>query len=138
MTKHKIQQFPKSRIATIDVCEMGKRKHHVTGLIELDVSKSRKKIQEYNKNCSRKISFTSWMISVISFTIHQHETSSAYLKGKNELMIFEDINVSVIVEKDLNDQKVPIPLLIEKANELSIEMISKQINDARIQNYIGC
>jgi len=131
MTKYKIQKFPKSRIATIDICGIGKRKHHVIGLIEFDVSESRKKIREYNKNSSNKISFIAWIISVISYTIKKYETSSSYLKGKNTLMIFEDINVSVIVEKDINGHKVPIPLLIEKANEISIEAISMQINEAK-------
>lgn len=131
MTNHKIEKFPKSRIATIDICEIGKRKHHVTGLIELDVTTSRQKNREYNRNSSNKISFNSWIISVISYTVNQYETSSSYLKGKNKLVIFDDINVSVIVEKDLNGHKVPIPLIIEKANEISIETISMMINDAK-------
>ncbi|PKL85310.1 MAG: dehydrogenase [Ignavibacteriae bacterium HGW-Ignavibacteriae-1] len=131
MTKYKIYKFPQSRIATIDVCEIGKQKHHVTGLIELDISKSREKIRDYNRNNSNKISFTAWIIYVISHTISQYETASSYLNGRNKLIIFEDINVSVIVEKDLNGQKVPIPLLIEKANEISIETIAMLINDAK-------
>jgi len=131
MTIYKTQKFPKSRIATIDICEIGKRKHHVTGLIELDVSKSRQKIREYNKQHKNKISFNAWIISVISNTIKKYETSSSYLEGKNKLIIFENINVSVIVEKDLKGQKVPIPLIIEKANEISIEAISILITDAK-------
>jgi pyruvate/2-oxoglutarate dehydrogenase complex dihydrolipoamide acyltransferase (E2) component len=131
MTKYKIQKFPNSRIATIDVCEIGKRKHHVTGLIELDISKSREKIREHNRKSSNKISFTAWIVSVIGSTIKKYETSSSFLKRKNKLIIFDDINVSIIVEKNLDGQKVPIPLIIEKANEKSIESISMQINDAK-------
>lgn len=131
MTAHKIHQFPKSRIATIDICEIGKRKHYVTGLIELDVSNSRKKIREYNGNSNEKISFTSWIISEISQTIGHFDTSASYLKGKSKLVVFEDINVSLIVEKDLNGQKVPIPLIIEKANKRSLEDISMQIKNAK-------
>lgn len=137
MTNYKIHKFPQSRIATIDICEIGKRKHHVAGLIELDISKTRNKIKEYNKHNNNKISFTAWIISVISNTIKKYETPSSYLKGKNKLMIFENINVSIIVEKDLNGQKVPIPLIIEKANEISIEAISKQINDAKNKQVIN-
>ena len=36
-----------------------------------------------------------------------------------------------MTSKDLNGQKVPIPLIIEKTNEISIEAISMQINDAK-------
>lgn len=131
MVKYKTQEFPASRLATIDICEIGKRSHHVVGLIELDVSKSREKIREINKKKNVKISFTAWLISVIACTIKKHETASSYLSGKNKRMIFEDINVSVLIEKDLNGQKVPIPLVIEKANEKSIESINMQIANAK-------
>jgi len=131
MKNYKIQKFPKSRIATIDICTIGKQKHHVTAFIELNLSKSREKIKIYNKGKSNKISFTAWLISVIGFTIKKYETSSSYLKGKNKLLIFDDINVSLLVEKEINGQKVPIPLVIEKANERSIESITAQISQAR-------
>lgn len=133
MTKYKTKKIPISRIATLDICEIGKRKHHVTGLIELDISKSRKKIRQYNRNSSTKISFTAWIINVICSTISKYETPSSYLKGKNKLIIFDDINVSIIVEKSINGQKVPIPLIIEKASEKSIVAISNQINGAKFK-----
>jgi pyruvate/2-oxoglutarate dehydrogenase complex dihydrolipoamide acyltransferase (E2) component len=129
--RYKIQEFPRSRITTIDVCEIGKQKHYITALLQLDVSKSRQKIKEYNKANAAKISFLAWLISVISSTIKQYEIISSYLTGKNKRMVFEDINVSIVVEKDLQGQKVPIPLVIEKANEKSIETITMQIVDAR-------
>lgn len=133
MTNYKIQEFPDSRIASIDVCEIGKHKHHVVGLLEFDVTESRRKIREYNKNNQKKISFNAWLINVIGKTIKKHETASSYLIGKKKLIIFEDINISIIVEKNLNGTKVPFPLVIEKANEMSIESIAAKISIAKNQ-----
>jgi pyruvate/2-oxoglutarate dehydrogenase complex dihydrolipoamide acyltransferase (E2) component len=134
MSNYKIQQFSTSRIATIDVCEMGKRKHHVTGLIELDVTESRQKIRLYNKGHQEKISFTAWLISVVGRSVKQYEASASFLKGKNKQIIFEDINVSVAVEKELMGQRVPIPLVIEKAQERNPASIAEQIDAAVKQN----
>jgi len=131
MTNYRIHRFPNSRIASIDVCEIGNQKHHVTGLVEIDVTLSRKKIRAYNKTHSNKISFNAWLINVIGSTIKKYETSASYLIGKNKLIIFDDINVSIVVEKDINGQKVPIPLMIEKANEASIESLTMQITEAK-------
>lgn len=131
MSNYTISRFPDSRIASIDICAVGKQKHHVTGLIELDVTDSRKKIREYNKTHLNKISFNAWMISVIGHTIKKHETISSYLIGRNKQIIFNDVNISVVVEKNINGTKVPIPLVIEKANEASIDLITKQIEEAR-------
>lgn len=102
MANCKIRKFPKSRIATIDVRDIGKRKYHVSGLIELDVTESRIKIRQYNKKNSDKISFMTWFISVVSSTIKKYKASASYLKGKRKLIIFDDINVSIIIEKILD------------------------------------
>ncbi len=50
-------------------------------------------------------------------------------------MIFDDINVSLIVKKTINDQKVPIPLIIENAHKISIESITRQITEARKEKF---
>src|ERR1035437_823953 len=130
MTEYQIQKNPKKRIAIIDICAIGLQKHHIASMIEIDVSASREKIKKY-KRTPNKISFTAWLIKVISNTIKDHELVAAYSKGKSKIIIFNDINISLVVEKVLNGQKVPIPLTIEKSNERSIESITKQINDAR-------
>lgn len=49
MLTYKIHKFPRSRIATIDVCGIGMRKHHIAAMIELDVTGSREKIKRYKK-----------------------------------------------------------------------------------------
>lgn len=131
MTGYKIKRFPKSRIATLDIGRLGKKKHHIAALIELDVTNGRKKIREFNKNNNETISFNGWLIHVIAQTIKSHENVVAFGKGKNRRLIFEDINVSLIVEKESKKEKVPVPLVIEKAQNAGIPSISKQIAEAR-------
>lgn len=130
MPTHKTIQFPASRIATLDVGEMGKRKHHVCGLIEVDVTEARTKIRAHNREQKESVSFNAWLISVIAAAIREHETAAAYLKGKKNLAIFEDVNVSFLVEKEINGSRVPIPLLLEKCQQRSPADISRQINTA--------
>ncbi len=122
--------FPSSRIATIDVCETGKKKHHIAAMIELDVTDARSKIRHYRRTHG-KISFTAWLIKAISLTVAGHQTAAAFLKGKRRLMIFNDINISMVVEKEVNGKRVPIPLIIEKAQHTSAESITRQISEAR-------
>jgi pyruvate/2-oxoglutarate dehydrogenase complex dihydrolipoamide acyltransferase (E2) component len=130
MTEYKIQKFPKSRIASIDVCEIGKGKHHIAAMIEVDVTEGRDKVKNYKKNAGN-ISFTAWLVKVISHTISENSIVAAYLKSSREAIIFNDINISFLVEKDINGYKVPMPLLISKANELSIENITDLLNNSK-------
>ena len=130
MTAHKIHKFPRTRIATNDVCAVGLKKHHITALIELDVTESRLKIKELKRK-KIKISFTAWILKVIAVSVKEYESVGAYLKGRQKLYIFDDINVSMPVEKLVKDEKVPIPLIIEKADKRSIESNTKQIDEAK-------
>ena len=125
---YKIETFPKTRIATFDICSVGIQKHKVAAMLEIDVSESREKIKKL-RNKTNRISFTAWLIKVISLTIKNHEFAAGYLLGKRKVLVFNDINVSIAIEKKLNGHKIPIPLIIEKANEKSIEIITQQISD---------
>ena len=132
MANFKTLQFPSSRIASIDVCEIGKKKHHVAAMIELDVTDSREKIRVYRRE-KGKISFNAWLIGTIGRTVHKHELIAAFLQGKRKVVVFLDINISMVVEKTINGQKVPIPMIIEKAQGASLESITRQIDDAKNQ-----
>lgn len=130
MTGYRIHKYPRSRIATIDVCELSQRKHHVTGFLEIDVSEAREKIKKYKREKGR-ISFTAWLVKAISLTVREHESVAAYPGRSRNIVVFDNINVSIIVEKRVEGQRVPIPLVIEEADKLSIESITKQITDAQ-------
>jgi len=129
MTQYKFQSFPKSRIATIDIGVASRMRHHVSALIETDVTSIREKIKNQNKES--KFSFTAWLIKTISLTIKEHELVAAYSKGKRGVAIFQDVNVSILVEKEINGRRIPLPLVIERANEKSVESIFVQISDAK-------
>ncbi|MBS4029477.1 MAG: 2-oxo acid dehydrogenase subunit E2 [Ignavibacteriales bacterium] len=130
MSKYKTKIFPKSRIATIDICEIGKKKHHVVVFLEIDVTIAREKVKIYKKDIG-KISFIAWLIKVIANTLSSYSAITAYKNGKQKTIIFDDINVSFLIEKEINGEKVPLPVLIEKANTHDIEKITKQINDSK-------
>lgn len=130
MQGYRTRKFPKTRIATVDVCEIGLRKHHIAAMLEFDVTRSREKIKKFKKEVGR-ISFTAWLIKVISHTVRENGDVAAYRKGKRKLLIFDDVNVSMLVEKEVHGQKVPVPIIIKKADERSIESIAEQLNEAR-------
>ena len=124
------QNIPPSRIATFDVFSVGLWKHHVYALLEFDVTGNRKKLQELRRN-GTNVSFNGWLIKAISAALEQHKEVSAYLFSKRKLIIFNDINISILIEKNINGQKVPIPLVIEKTNEKTAAGITQEIENAK-------
>jgi pyruvate/2-oxoglutarate dehydrogenase complex dihydrolipoamide acyltransferase (E2) component len=130
MNNFSIQEFSRSRIATIDVCELGLKKHHIAAMLEIDVTETRQKIRQYRKNTGN-ISYSAWLIKAIGTTVQNHKRSAAFLKGNRKVVLFDDVNVSFLVEKELNGEKVPFPVLLKKVNELGIEEITHRLTASK-------
>ncbi|HAG09730.1 MAG TPA: hypothetical protein DCK87_09280, partial [Desulfotomaculum sp.] len=102
--KYIIKNFPSSRQATIDVGYIGLRKHHIKALIELDVTRARELIKNYRNQKKEEISFTAWILKCISQAIVENKSVHAIRKGKNKLIIFDDLDISIVVEKEVNGE----------------------------------
>jgi pyruvate/2-oxoglutarate dehydrogenase complex dihydrolipoamide acyltransferase (E2) component len=105
-------------------------RHHVAAILEFDVTDSRKKLQELRKS-GTNISFNGWLLRVIGMTLKNHPEAGAFLYSKRKLVIFDDINISIMIEKKINGNKVPVPLVIEKTNEKSAMEITAEIEAAK-------
>jgi pyruvate/2-oxoglutarate dehydrogenase complex dihydrolipoamide acyltransferase (E2) component len=132
MESYLFKNIPRSRIATFDIYAVGQSKHHISILLECDVTVAREKLKQ-RKAAGESISFTAWLLKAISQTLTQHVEAAAFLYKKSKLIIFNDVNISTIVEKEVNGQKVPIPLVIAKTNEKSILEIATEIAEAKKQ-----
>jgi pyruvate/2-oxoglutarate dehydrogenase complex dihydrolipoamide acyltransferase (E2) component len=129
---YSFRKIPRSRIASFDVFAVGLEKHHVSAMVEFDVTESRKKLQELRRR-GTNISFNAWIIKVISNVLQQHPEASAFLYSKKKLMIFDDIDISMLVEKKIAGNRVPIPVVIRHTNKKSAQEITAEIENAREQ-----
>jgi pyruvate/2-oxoglutarate dehydrogenase complex dihydrolipoamide acyltransferase (E2) component len=125
-------RIPQSRIATFDIFSIGLQKHHISALLEFDVTESRKKLHDLRRS-GVNISFNAWIIKVISSILQKHPEASAYLYNKKKLILFNDINISILVEKKIGGKKVPIPVVIEKTNQKTAFEIAGEIEAAKNQ-----
>jgi pyruvate/2-oxoglutarate dehydrogenase complex dihydrolipoamide acyltransferase (E2) component len=128
-----IKDFPSSRQSTFDVGYIGVRSHHVKALLELDVTLARELIKNYRNKTREELSFTVWIIKCISQAIAENKSVHGIRKGKNRLVIFDDIDISVIVEKEINGEKAPLPLVIRNVNEKKLSDIQLEIKSAKEQ-----
>jgi pyruvate/2-oxoglutarate dehydrogenase complex dihydrolipoamide acyltransferase (E2) component len=125
--------FPTSRLATIDIGVASKMKHHIKALIELDVTDARKMINEKKKQ-NRNISFNSWLIKCISEAVVEFKDIHGIRKGKRKIIIFDDVDISIMIEREIAGEKVPLPYVIRKTNEKSIYEIYNEIKSGQRQS----
>jgi pyruvate/2-oxoglutarate dehydrogenase complex dihydrolipoamide acyltransferase (E2) component len=129
-------EFPRSRIATFDIGAIGKSKHYVSALLELNVTAAREKIRSARKARNERISFTAWLLKAIGETISRHKEVAAFRYRRRKLIIFDNVDISIVIEKGLDGYKVPIPLVIRKVNEKTAAEITTEIENAKAEKFI--
>lgn len=133
---YKTEEFPDSRIATFDIGAASRMKHHIRALIQLDVTDARRKIAE-KKRQRETISFNSWLIKCISMAVTEFPELHGIRKGKKEIVVFDDIDISVMIEREIQGTKVPLPYVLRKTNEKSVSDICSEIKQAQRQTING-
>ncbi len=129
--------YPSSRQLTFDVGRVGLAKHHVRALLEVDVTEARRIIKQ-NRHRGDKISFTAWLIKTIADCIALHPPIAGVNDAKhNKVLVFEDVDISIVVEKEVNGTRVPLPYVIRKADKKALYQIQDEIEAAKAQTVAG-
>jgi len=106
-------------------------KNRIYGLVEIDVTKARRFISENEAKTGEKLSFTAWVIKCIAQAVSEHREVQAFKKGKKKLIVFDDVDVGLIVERQVKSERVALPYAVRKANEKSFRQIHDEIRRAQ-------
>jgi pyruvate/2-oxoglutarate dehydrogenase complex dihydrolipoamide acyltransferase (E2) component len=129
--------YPSSRQLTFDVGKIGLAKHHVRALLEVDVTEARSIIKK-NRQRGNKLSFTAWLIKTIADCIALHPPIAGINDAKNNrVLVFNDVDISIVVEKNVNGVRVPLPYVIRKADQKPLSEIQDEIESAKSQTVHG-
>lgn len=130
------QQFPAFRNPTIDTLTWGSKRHHIPILVEMDVTAAREIIRA-QKKAGQGISFMGWIIKCLAQAISEHKYVHALRRGRQRLVIFEDVDVAIIAERAVDQsgagETLPMPYIIRKANEKTVATIHSEIRTAQKQ-----
>jgi hypothetical protein len=133
---HTINTYPHSRVATFDVGVMGRKKHHMAGLLEVDVTLSRKVIRDKIREGSH-VSFNAWFIKVLADSLAEEPAVHGVNIPRFRQISFKEVDISLPLEKIVDGKPVPLPLILRNVSEISIEEIQDTIDSALNSHIIG-
>lgn len=126
--------FPKTRELTIDIVELARRKNQVKGCIELDVTRGRDCIRQIKADTGQGISFTGWIAKCIAQAVSEHKQVHALRYGKRSMILFDDVDVLIMVNKTIAGEEMALPYIVRKANEKTVQQINNEIRSAQSQS----
>lgn len=130
------RQFPAFRNPTIDTLDLGRKKHHIPVLLEVDVTEAREYLRELKARTGEGLSFTGWVMTCLGKAVSEHKYIHAIRKGRKRLVLFDDVDIAVAVERavahsDNQSETLPMPYVVRKANEKSVREIHDEIRSAQ-------
>jgi pyruvate/2-oxoglutarate dehydrogenase complex dihydrolipoamide acyltransferase (E2) component len=123
--------FPRMRRFAIDAGHLGRKRHTVHGLLELDVTAARQHIREHKARTGETLSFTAFIITCLAQAVDENKEVHAYRNWRNQLVIFDDVNVNTMIETESGGRKVPIPHIIQAANRRTWREIHQEIRETQ-------
>lgn len=127
----RVLPFPRSRKLVIDACRYGKRKNTIHGLIAVDVTEARRRIERHERRHGSDISFTAFVIHSVARAVADDRSVQAYRDWRGRLVIFDDVDVNAIIEREVGGAKMGSVHLIRAADRKSVEEIHADLRAAK-------
>jgi pyruvate/2-oxoglutarate dehydrogenase complex dihydrolipoamide acyltransferase (E2) component len=113
-----------------DWLDLAAHRHTMHALLELDITDARRAIREQRAETGEPLSFTAFVVACLARAIDEDKTLHAHRKGKRELVLFDAVDVTVVVERTVEGAKIPVPYIVRAANRKSPAEISREISGA--------
>ena len=105
----------------------------IHSLARADITVPGRIMKEHFERTGEKLSLTSYIVYCLSQVVRQHPHLNAFRRG-NRIITLDDITISVLVERDLMGEKVPEPMTIVSAQDLTFREINDRIRSAKTRN----
>lgn len=113
-----------------------RHKPMIHGLFEVDVTRARAALREHKAKTGESLSFTAFLATCLGKAVDEDKAVQAFRQGGKRLVLFEDVDISTRIERDVAGQKFVMPHIIRAANrktfrEMHDEIRAAQVADAR-------
>ena len=108
-------------------------KHCIYGLLEVDVTVARQFIADHKARTGETLSFTGYLTYCLARAVDQDKSVQAYLKGRKQLVMFDDVDVGMTIERQLGGTRAPVGHVIRGANHKTFLEIHQEIRSVQAQ-----
>jgi pyruvate/2-oxoglutarate dehydrogenase complex dihydrolipoamide acyltransferase (E2) component len=115
--------------ASATVC---KQRNTIHGLTEVDVTVPRRLMAAHREQTGETLSLTAYVVTSLAATIAEQPWLNAFRRG-NRLVLLDDVTIGTLVERAIDDEKIPEPFGIAAAQRKSFWQIHDEIRAAQRQ-----
>jgi pyruvate/2-oxoglutarate dehydrogenase complex dihydrolipoamide acyltransferase (E2) component len=129
---YQVVLFPRLRRVLALMYPAVQRAHKTRGLIEVDVTEARQYLRDHEAKTGESLSFTAFITACLAHAVDENKALNACRKGAKRLAIFDDVDVAMLIERDLEGHKQPIVYSVRGANRKGVREITREIRTAQV------
>ena len=119
--------YPKLRNFILDVMAEGRRKHTINLLFETDLKPIRLQIDALDE----RVSMTAYIAHTLAAAVDEDKTMQAYRQGKSKRMVFDEVDLAIMVERDIDGYNMPISAIVRGANRKRSVDVNRELQAAK-------
>lgn len=119
--------FPRLQRQLIDWLSLAEGQHAMHALLQIDVTDARQAIRRHRSRTGEPLSLTAFVVGCFARAVGEDPSVQAVRAGRSRLVLFDDVDVAVAIEHDLEGAKIPVPHVIRAANRKTASQITREI-----------
>ena len=123
--------YPKTRNVVLDILAEGRRKNIIQLLFEADATAMREQISQHAATVGETISITSYVAKILASTVAADPRMHAYHHKAGGLIMFADVDLSIMVEREVDGVLLPLPYIVRAANQKSLLSVDQELKRAK-------
>src|SRR6266516_524014 len=132
-----IEPFPRMQSIVRTIARVARHKYIIRGLLEIDVTRARQFIREHKARTGESLSFTAFLAACVGHAVDMNKSVHAYRNWRHQLVLFDDVDINIQVERDRQGQKFSFPYIVRGANRKTVRAIHEEIRAAQAHRLSG-
>jgi pyruvate/2-oxoglutarate dehydrogenase complex dihydrolipoamide acyltransferase (E2) component len=129
------RRVPEERLPQIELMPVLARRNAMHGLLEVDVSRARRRLREHGAETGERLSFTAFLIACLARAVAEAPTVQAFRRGRR-LIVFDDVDIATLVEVGDDGAKAPVPYVVRDAARKTVSDIHGEIRAAQASRQL--
>jgi len=129
---YQVVELPPGRRIWVNTLELSWPAHPIYGLLEVDVTLARRLMAEHKERTGESLSFAGFVTYCLARAVDEDKSIQAQRKGSKHLILFDDVNVGLMVEHKDGEKRSLMGHVVHAANRKTYREIHDEIR--RVQS----
>jgi pyruvate/2-oxoglutarate dehydrogenase complex dihydrolipoamide acyltransferase (E2) component len=124
---YQIVDLSPGRRIWVNTLELSWPSHTICGLVEVDVTVARRFIADHKVRTGETLSFAGFLTYCLARAVDEDKSIQAHRKGDKHLVLFDDVDVGLMVERKVGEKTALMGHVVRAANHKTYREIHEEI-----------